>query len=440
MSIGVIFAGLTLSKAEIEEKVGRVLVLPPVKAGDIIHVCRIYPPYILIIDGAFEACASVWHKEILYALSLGLPVIGASSMGALRAAELDDCGMVGIGLIYDSYKQGILIDDDEVAVKFTIYNNAFTVLSDPMINVRKTIDKALEEKVITLELSSKILNAIKAMDYRDRSIKAYLQSMQDIPDAAVFLQWLELGGYVDQKKADAYRALDYLASCEHLNFTVLKVPYLKTILFYSLHTDSNCSIFPYENDLLPQKEREVIEVFNTLSGAVKPYIVLAKLVCLATIFHDDHSSEQEMLSFLKRIIAHYDTSYSSDKRLVLERHISLIFENEIIGRDTIGSIAALWLFFLSNITLGDMHVSQHEKLVISKKLRIKNKLLTTDSMMAWLANKSIKPEEYDNFIEFSTLFDYIINCNNLTYLLEKSRNTHWLRLALILSDLIKETI
>ena len=46
------------------------------------------PPPILIIDGVFQSEPAVRHKEILWALSLGVPVVGAASMGALRAAEL----------------------------------------------------------------------------------------------------------------------------------------------------------------------------------------------------------------------------------------------------------------------------------------------------------------------------------------------------------------
>ena len=42
--------------------------------------------------------------------------MGASSMGALRAAELSQFGMVGIGEVYQAFKLGRLEDDDEVAI------------------------------------------------------------------------------------------------------------------------------------------------------------------------------------------------------------------------------------------------------------------------------------------------------------------------------------
>ncbi|MEL7154742.1 MAG: TfuA-like protein, partial [Pseudomonadota bacterium] len=69
------------------------VILPPARRGDVVHaIAKHDPETILIIDGYFEQVPSVWHKEILWALSQGRTVAGAASMGALRAAELDQFG------------------------------------------------------------------------------------------------------------------------------------------------------------------------------------------------------------------------------------------------------------------------------------------------------------------------------------------------------------
>ena len=68
------------------------------------------------IDGYFDQRLSVWHKKILWALESGIPVFGASSMGALRAAELAAYGMTGVGAIFAKFHSGEWMDDDEVAV------------------------------------------------------------------------------------------------------------------------------------------------------------------------------------------------------------------------------------------------------------------------------------------------------------------------------------
>jgi len=49
-------------------------------------------------------------------MAQGIHVFGAASIGALRAAELDVFGMRGIGDIYEAFRDGLLEDDDEVAV------------------------------------------------------------------------------------------------------------------------------------------------------------------------------------------------------------------------------------------------------------------------------------------------------------------------------------
>lgn len=55
-----------------------------------------------------RACGvpAVWHKELLYTLQEGVEVCGASSMGALRAAELESFGMLGVGVIFQAYRDG----------------------------------------------------------------------------------------------------------------------------------------------------------------------------------------------------------------------------------------------------------------------------------------------------------------------------------------------
>ena len=73
---------------------------------------------IAIIDGYFEAVPAVWHKEILWALSHGIHVFGASSMGALRAAELARLRHGGRRPhLRGLPRRHVLDDDDEVAVR-----------------------------------------------------------------------------------------------------------------------------------------------------------------------------------------------------------------------------------------------------------------------------------------------------------------------------------
>ena len=114
MSI-VVFAGPTVPAARIRDRLDAV-VLPPAAVGDVLRATGRAPRAIALIDGVFERVLPVWHKEILWAMARGVHVFGAASMGALRAAELHAFGMVGVGRIFEGYRDGALEADDEVAV------------------------------------------------------------------------------------------------------------------------------------------------------------------------------------------------------------------------------------------------------------------------------------------------------------------------------------
>lgn len=90
--------------------------LPPARCGDLIRALREDPAAIALVDGVFETAPSVWHKEILAVIDAGVPVYGAASLGALRAAELDRFGMIGVGAIYTAYRDGGLESDAAVMV------------------------------------------------------------------------------------------------------------------------------------------------------------------------------------------------------------------------------------------------------------------------------------------------------------------------------------
>lgn len=63
---------------------------------------------IVILDGEFGQSRSVSPKEILGVLDGGKTVVGAASMGALRASELDRYGMIGVGWVYDYFRRSII--------------------------------------------------------------------------------------------------------------------------------------------------------------------------------------------------------------------------------------------------------------------------------------------------------------------------------------------
>jgi len=183
---------------------------PPAKRGDLITAARDGATIIGLIDGVFHQESAVAHREILAAVKGGIRVVGSSSMGALRAAEMDTLGMVGIGEIYRMYKSGELISDDEVALVFDP-ETGFS-LSEPLINIRFTLRDAERQGIISAPEHAALLAAAQSVFYPQRT---YGRIVSDAGPAVTldtrerFLAWVKLHA-CDQKRNDAIAALEYI--------------------------------------------------------------------------------------------------------------------------------------------------------------------------------------------------------------------------------------
>jgi hypothetical protein len=166
MSIAV-FAGPSLDRADASEP--GITYLPPAAEGDLYRAARQGPRAIGLIDGYFEAQPAVWHKEILWAMSQGIHVFGAASMGALRAAELWPFGMVGAGVIYRAYRRGVLIDDAEVAVLHGPPELGYPSVTEALVNVRANLSRARAKSVLSNEARRRVLQSAQAVYYKDRT-------------------------------------------------------------------------------------------------------------------------------------------------------------------------------------------------------------------------------------------------------------------------------
>jgi len=177
---------------------------PPVKQGEVYKAALARPAIIGIIDGYFEVTPTVWHKEILWAMAQGIHVYGSASIGALRAAELHSFGMVGIGRIFEAYRDGILEDDDEVAVLHGPEELGYPAVTDAMVNIRATLDKAVGAGALDRSLAGLLTEIGKSLFYKERSWDAILRAAaRDLspmpPDHLA--AWLSTG-QIDQKRID----------------------------------------------------------------------------------------------------------------------------------------------------------------------------------------------------------------------------------------------
>jgi hypothetical protein len=193
-------------------------VRPPARRGDFYRVLREQPRAIVLVDGEFHGCPSVWHREILDALAEGIAVVGASSMGALRAAELHGLGMIGCGRIFEDFRNGILNDDDEVALVYGPQAVGYPAMSEPMVNLRATLALARSEGPIDAEQERTAIAHAKALHFPERSHAAVLAAPPFVADPALAQRYRAFVAHraVDQKRADALAAVRLVREERHL--------------------------------------------------------------------------------------------------------------------------------------------------------------------------------------------------------------------------------
>lgn len=162
----VLFAGPSLSGQEYDRS--GLEVRPPARKGDLYRAVLDGADAIGLVDGVFGFVPSVWHKEILYALKQGIPVLGAASIGALRAAECAAYGMVPVGPIAESYLSGARIEDADVCLAHAPAELDFMPLSEPLVDAEATIAAmgVTAAEAIALRLAANTLY------FADRTVEA----------------------------------------------------------------------------------------------------------------------------------------------------------------------------------------------------------------------------------------------------------------------------
>ncbi|UBU08755.1 TfuA-like protein [Nonomuraea gerenzanensis] len=180
-------------------------VLPPVKAGDLLALEPGPGDVIGIIDGLFHQVRSVQHKEILHALQRGATVLGAASMGALRAAELAPFGMRGVGRIFADFASGRLTADDEVAVVHTDREHGFRSLTFPLVSLRYTLERLVGLERMSPREAEGLIREMRALHYTDRT----LERLGGRPRGAALRACLE-SAWIDAKQDDAIRLIEEL--------------------------------------------------------------------------------------------------------------------------------------------------------------------------------------------------------------------------------------
>jgi hypothetical protein len=185
-----IFVGPTLVGQDVLDILPNAVLHPPVAHGDLLGLELARGDVVVIVDGFYHQEGSVRHKEILSLLADGILVVGCASIGALRAAELAEYGMIGNGAVFRMYRDGVIEADEEVAVAHTP-EPEYRSLTVPSVVLRCMAAAAVRAGVIDQAEADSVVDLARAVHYTERSWQAVWRAVEatdSVADAGVRLR------------------------------------------------------------------------------------------------------------------------------------------------------------------------------------------------------------------------------------------------------------
>ena len=177
----IIFLGPSLSH-EKARKIFDADYRPPARKGDFLRLAAdfdVVEMAIGFVDGVFLQDYPPTPIEVYHlARKNGVLLVGAASLGALRAVELEKFGMVGIGKIFQLYKTGKVNADDEVAVTFASEGD-YQLQSEAMIDIRYNLYLAHKKEVINEKAKSMLVRLAKEIYFPHRKYTYILEEARN---------------------------------------------------------------------------------------------------------------------------------------------------------------------------------------------------------------------------------------------------------------------
>lgn len=212
----VVFLGPSLRRSSAGQHIDAHF-LPPARRGDAYRAVRELRPRVLVlVDGVFQEEPSVWHRELLWAMSEGVHVVGGASMGALRAAELAAYGMHGVGAIFDAYMAGRFApfhdafdDDSEVAVAHGPAELGSMPLTVALADMRHALAGAMARGELDDPAARIALDATRDIFFAERTPQRLLSALRGLGFAPLLCEALLASA---TGEANALKARDAVAT------------------------------------------------------------------------------------------------------------------------------------------------------------------------------------------------------------------------------------
>jgi hypothetical protein len=202
----VVFLGPSAPAPDILAILPDATIRPPARRGDLYAYRILKHEIFLILDGAFGGVLAISPREVVDIVAHGAVVVGASSMGALRAADCSPAGVHGVGVISRLFRTRRISSEDEVAVQYH-EEQPFPPLTEPLINVRFALRRAYRKGLIATSEAEKMIAAARSLHFTQRSWSRIFKEAE----CHLSLEIINFLRDVDVKRADAVRAAKHVA-------------------------------------------------------------------------------------------------------------------------------------------------------------------------------------------------------------------------------------
>lgn len=186
-----IYSGLSLGPAHVARILPQAEFARPIKRRDVWLDIKQGYHVLGIVDGEFLQNLAVSPSEIADAMRCGIKVYGSSSMGAMRAAELREYGMIGVGRIFEHIRDADYFKDDHLGQLFA--DGAGSKFSLPFLDLKLGIEDLSEKGKVGKEDAAVVIRLYEQLHFSERSFSALRASLRkaDRDDLAKLLAGLE---------------------------------------------------------------------------------------------------------------------------------------------------------------------------------------------------------------------------------------------------------
>ncbi len=195
----------------------QVQIRSPAQDGDIFAAATDKPQTIVLLDGYYfdghdYTVPAVKPQELLLVLKAGIRIIGGASMGALYAAELNQYGIVGVGQVFEWFRDGIVQGRDQVVVLHLPQEFDYQLITVALVEVRYALQQLVSNQLLSSTDGQFLIQAIKELPFTERRLDLILRLTRDHLNEATSEALRLVLLFNSVKQADAKLALQLACS------------------------------------------------------------------------------------------------------------------------------------------------------------------------------------------------------------------------------------